>query len=78
MTPDAILALYDWTTGACFRCGRTDLFVTRVDEIVTPGGELYELSSCGACVLVMEEERRRFAERRGRTYEPGSLGQKSA
>ena len=75
MTPDVILALYDWETGACFRCGRTALFVTRVDEIVTPRGERYELSACGACVSWMEEQRRRYAERRGRTYEPGKLGQ---
>lgn len=78
MTPDAILALYDWEVGACFRCGQTDLFVTRLDEIVTPRGEQYGLSTCGACVLDMEEERRRFAERRGRTYKPGGLGRGDA
>jgi len=78
MTPDAILALYDWQIGACFRCGQADLFVTRVDEIVTPRGEKYELSACGSCVLAMEEERRRFAERRGRAYDPGGLGRGGA
>ena len=75
MTPDAILALYEWTIGGCFRCGQVDLFVTHVDEIVTPSGDRYELSSCGSCVLAMEEERRRYAERRGRAYEPGGLTQ---
>lgn len=75
MTPDAILALYEWKVGACFRCGQAELFVTGVDEINTPRGERYDLSACGACVLDLEEERRRYAERRGRTYEPGGLGQ---
>lgn len=76
MTPDAILALYEWKIGTCFRCGEVDVFVTHIDEIVTPRGESYELSACGECVLAMEEERRRHAERRGLHYEAGSLGRR--
>ena len=74
MTPDAILAHYTWVIGTCFRCGGADVFVTRMSEIVTPRGERYELSACGSCVLKLEEERRRYAERKGKSYEPGGLG----
>ena len=77
MTPDAILALYEWAIGTCFRCGEVDVFVTRIDEIVTPRGERYELSACGACVLNLEEERRRYAERKGIAYQAGGLGRGS-
>lgn len=73
MTPDAILALYEWAIGTCFRCGSAGLFVTRLDSILTPRGERYDLSACGGCVLDMEEERRRHAERRGAPYQPGTL-----
>lgn len=74
MTPDAVLALYPWALGTCFKCGETDLFVTHLDAIATPHGERYDLSACGCCVLKMENERRRYAARRGLEYQPGSLG----
>jgi hypothetical protein len=74
MTPDAILAHYSWAIGSCFRCGESQVFATRIDEIVTPRGDRYELCACGSCVLSLEEERRRFAERKGLSYQPGSLG----
>jgi hypothetical protein len=74
MTPDAILALYPWALGACFKCGEVGVFVTHLDAITTPRGERYELSACGCCVLMMENERRRYAGRRGWDYRPGSLG----
>lgn len=74
MTPDEILALYEWTLGDCFRCALTHLHVTRIDTITTPAGHDYVLDACGSCVLAMEEERRRHAERRGARYEPGELG----
>ncbi|MFE0647519.1 hypothetical protein ACFVZH_02865 [Streptomyces sp. NPDC059534] len=78
MTPDAILALYEWVIGACFRCGDANLFVTPIDAVVTPRGERYPLAACGGCVLDMEEERRRFAERKGEKYHPGRLGRPPA
>lgn len=78
MTPDAILALYEWKIGTCFRCSRAGAFVTRIDEIATPRGECYELSACGGCVLAMEDERRRHAERKGLPYEAGRLGRRPA
>ncbi|MFB6573032.1 hypothetical protein [Streptomyces noursei] len=43
-------------------------------EIATPLGETYEIRACEACVVAMEEERRRWAERRGHGYLPGGLG----
>ena len=74
VTPDAILALYKWGIGSCFRCGDAGVFVTPIDAILTVRGERYDLSACGGCVLAMEGERRRHAERRGLRYEPGRLG----
>ncbi|SDN17388.1 hypothetical protein [Streptomyces wuyuanensis] len=74
MTPDVILALYRWKPGSCFRCADRDVFVTRIDDITTPSGDVYEIAACGSCVLVMENERRRYAIRRGLEYRPGSLG----
>ena len=74
MTPDAILALYDWGVGSCFRCARAGAEVTPVGAISTPSGDLYELAVCEQCILAMERERRAYAKRRGLTYAPGSIG----
>lgn len=73
MTPDVILACYPWVIGSCFRCGAIELFVTPMDEIVTPRGERYGLAACGSCILRLEEERRRYAKRTGAAYQPGGL-----
>lgn len=74
MTPDAILALYEWVLGTCFRCGEADVFATHIGSITTPRRERYELFACGCCVLAMENERRRYACKRGIEYRPGLLG----
>lgn len=74
MTPDAILALYAWHVGSCFRCAQSRLFVTYLGSVTTPSGDEYKLDACGACILNMESERQRWASRRGREYAPGSLG----
>lgn len=74
MTPDVILAFYDWEVGSCFRCGIAGAYTTRLDEITTPSGATYVLRACGCCVLELEEERRRCAERRSTEYRPGLLG----
>ncbi|MFJ2676425.1 hypothetical protein [Streptomyces sp. NPDC087525] len=74
MTPDTVLALYRWESGRCFRCALTDVYTARLDEIETPGGDIYELRACGACILDLEEERRRYAQNRGLAYEPGTIG----
>ena len=73
MTPDAILGLYNWTAGTCFRCGDDD-FVTPLGAVDTPRGERYELDACGCCILRLEAERRRYALRQGIQYRPGTLG----
>lgn len=74
MTPDAILALYEWTMGSCFRCADQNVFVSRVGSIDTPAGDTYRLAACGSCILALEDERRRYAARRGLDYEPGTVG----
>lgn len=74
MTPDAILALYEWKTGTCFRCADDDVYVTPIEDIDTPAGLVYEIAACGECILALENERRRYAVRRGLEYQPGSLG----
>lgn len=74
MKPDAILALYEWEIGSCFRCAFRDVYTTPLDEIVTPSGDTYEIRACGECVLALERERYFYARRRGLEYRPGSLG----
>lgn len=74
MTPDVVLALYEWRIGSCFRCADTDVYVTPIGDVTTPAGDAYNLAACGGCVLTLERERQRHAERRGLTYRPGSLG----
>lgn len=74
MKPDAILALYEWQMGHCFRCAFRDVYTTPLDTIVTPSGDTYEIRACGECVLALERERYCYAERRGLEYRPGSLG----
>lgn len=74
MTPDAILALYSWVLGTCFRCGEPDVFVSHLDDITTPSGQRYELKACGCCILSLENDRRRYAVKKGLVYEPGALG----
>ncbi|MFV8127564.1 hypothetical protein [Streptomyces syringium] len=69
-----IIALYTWAVGSCFRCARRDVDTTLLDVIDTPIGDRYEIRGCQLCVLVLEEERRRYAERRGEGYAPGHLG----
>ena len=73
MTPEVILALYEWEIGSCFRCAHEDVYTTPLDEIVTPSGDTYELRACGVCVLALERERSCYAKRRGLEYQPGSL-----
>jgi hypothetical protein len=74
MDSDEILGLYPWSSGACFRCARGKVDTTHLAEICTPAGAHYDVRACRACVLELEDERRRYAERRGLTYRPGRLG----
>lgn len=76
MDDDEILALYKWEpTGApCFRCAQGDLDETTVvTEVHTPLGDHVEFRACAGCILALEAERRRFAEKVGVKYEPGTL-----
>lgn len=69
-----VLALYEWAPGNCFRCAQTDVPTTRICQLDTPIGDCYELCACERCILELEEERRRYADRHGSEYEPGRLG----
>lgn len=71
---DMTLGLYEWATGDCFRCALTGVDTTHLGEINTPLGCRYEVRGCRDCVLYMECEQRRLAERRGGEYYPGRLG----
>lgn len=74
MDDEAILALYSWATDNCFRCGRTEVDTTLIASIRTQSGEQQPVRACRACVLDLETERRRDAERHGREYIPGHVG----
>lgn len=71
---DGILNAYDWQVGDCFKCARTRIASTPLGAIVTELGDHYEIHACRACVLQLEAEARRQAERDGRAYKPGQLG----
>lgn len=74
MTDDQILALYQWATGTCFRCARTNVDTTRIRELDTPAGVRYDIRACRECVLDLEGERERHAKRAGHEYIAGELG----
>lgn len=72
---EQILALYDWATGPrCFRCARSRVAVTRISAIDTPAGDEVDVHACRDCVLALEAERRRRAQREGRPYKAGRIG----
>lgn len=75
--PDAkdndVLALYPWQPGDCFRCARKNVDTTEVDEITPRSGERVALRACKWCVLTLERERAKGAQRDGETYTPGRL-----
>lgn len=71
-----ILSHYKWATGNCFRCANADTPTTLLAEITPPAGDRYEVRVCERCVLELEGERRRYAERTGREYKPGLLGRR--
>jgi hypothetical protein len=70
---EKILALYDWTAGDCFRCARRNVDTTEVDEITPRSGKPTPLRACQSCVLILERELARSAERSGEAYTPGRL-----
>lgn len=72
---DEIEGLYQWAPGPCFKCGHGEVLTTRLGQIDTPAGVRYDVRACLACVLDLEHERERHAERARLTYAPGQLGQ---
>lgn len=72
-TDNDVLVLYPWQPGDCFRCARKRVDTTEVDEITPRSGEPVPLRACQRCVLALERERARNAERGGETYTPGRL-----
>lgn len=71
-----ILALYRWQlAGACFRCARVGLDTTLIKRVRTPLGDEVEFRACKECVLDLERERYRHAEKAGVEYIPGTLRQ---
>lgn len=71
---DCVLAAYGWAIGDCFKCAKDGALTTQIGKITAPNGDRYVVRACEACVVAMEEERRRWAERRGHGYQPGSIG----
>lgn len=74
MKAEDILNLYDWGLGACFHCARTAVDTTVVTVLHPVSSPPQPVRACRICLLVLEEERRVAAERRGRHYEPGRIG----
>lgn len=70
---DEILALYEWAPGDCFRCAATGVDTTLIADIATPIGTCYPVCACRNCVIDLEQERLRYAERTGGEYVAGLL-----
>lgn len=73
-TKEKILDCYAWGAGSCFRCAQAGVDTTRIGRVLPRSGESHEVRACRECVLVLEDETRRIAERRGDVYQPGCLG----
>ncbi|MFI8872532.1 hypothetical protein [Streptomyces sp. NPDC055243] len=76
MDDEAILALYDWALGACFRHPVAGEVETTTVKKVHPrhGGE-EEVRACRTCVLAIEDDRRVAALKAGLPYAPGHAGE---
>jgi hypothetical protein len=74
MDGEEILPLYPWESGTCFRHPQAGEVDTTCIAVLRPQhGDAREIRACRACVLAMECDRRRAAERAGLKYEPGRL-----
>lgn len=73
MDDDEIAGLYPWALGSCFRCAHEGVDTTSLGLIDTPSGARYDVRACLRCLLGLERERRRHAERAGQRYQPGKL-----
>ena len=69
-----ILKLYAWEQGICFRHpAKGAVPTTHVWTVRPPAGGIQDIRACEECVVSMEEQRKRTAERLGRPYTPGGL-----
>lgn len=75
MEADDVLNLYEWTPGACFQCARTNLDTAVVATLHPASSPPQPVRACRICLLILEDERRVAAERAGRGYEPGHVGE---
>lgn len=75
MDTAALLALYDWAPGRCFRHPELgEVETAHLKQLHPRRGPAQDVRACKACVLELETERRRAAERAGREYQPGRAG----
>lgn len=74
MAADDVLDLYEWAPGTCFQCARANVDTTVVATLHPASSPPQPIRACRICVRLLEEERRVAAERAGRTYEPGHVG----
>ena len=76
MDRQQILDLYDWESGTCFRHPiKGDVLTAHLRTIRPLAGGLQDVRACEECVLEMEQVQARAAERHGRPYSPGPVGQ---
>lgn len=70
-----LLALYDWAPGKCFRHPELgEVETAHLTHLHPRHGSAKDVRACRSCVLDLEEERRRAAERAGGEYQPGRAG----
>lgn len=75
MTSEEVLALYSWSAGTCFRHPEQgEQRTTHLATLHPRTGAQVDIRGCEACVVRLEAERRRVAERDGAPYQPGQLG----
>jgi hypothetical protein len=75
MDPAALFALYEWTAGICFRHPEQgEIQTTHLVTLHPRTGEELDIRGCRDCVLLLEGQRERAANRSGDAYQPGQLG----
>lgn len=74
MDSEQILKLYSWDDGVCFRHpGKGEVLTTHLWTVRPPAGGIQDIRGCQECVVSLERQRERAAERDGREYSPGEL-----
>lgn len=69
-----VLSYYEWQPGDCFKCAGREVPTTPAGRITPQSGTAHTVRACQKCILEMEAQRQRAAERRGERYEPGQIG----